>query len=343
MLTRRDALTLTTGSMALAGLGLGFGPPAEAADRMWPLNAIPPSALNPTGIKVLASSPRIAVPSYRFGIVMRSGISATGSSGAVTMEAAADLVGVSLEQIRAIADGAYADFMTQLAATGRPIVSQAEMAASSGYRKLESTPTPFVKKPFADARSVVMVSPNNLPLVNQHSDAPISDKSPLSLGNWRAINQMCVDLRCVVMIPSVVIDFAQLSGSGHSVYGSSARVGIQPGLFLVPLFTQLSAHFAKIAIAGPGGKIILKDRVAIGQAGELVQSSSYNNRAEVDWWNAVGRWDANAAPGSAPTQAYDYSTYQYRVDPPLFASACLDAARTMNRIYVEAAIANKPA
>ena len=340
MISRRESIKL--GAAGLATASLGLAPQVQAAERMHPLSAIPPSALTPTGIKVLAEAVPIAVPSYRFGLVMRSGISATGASGNVTMEAAADLVGLSLADLREFADAAHADFMTQLAATGRPIVPLAEMQASRGYAKLEPTPVPFVKKPFADARSVVMVSPSSLPLISQHSDAPISDKSPLSLGNWRAINQMCVDLRCVVMIPSIVIDFAALTGSGHSVYGSSARVGIQPGLFLVPLFTQLSAHFAKIAIAGPGGKIILRERVAIGQAGELVQTSSQNNRAEVDWWNAVGRWDANAAPGSSPGRAYDYSTYQYRVDRAQFARACQDAARTMNGIYVAAAAAHRP-
>ncbi|HMO69908.1 MAG TPA: hypothetical protein PKE25_14880 [Novosphingobium sp.] len=341
MHTRRHALKLGASGLAAGALGLGLPAPASA-QRMWPLDAIPPAALNPAGIKVLANAERIAVPSYRYGVVMRSGISATGSSGAVTMEASADLVGLTLEQMRACADAAMADFMERLAATGRTIVPAAEMAASAGFQRLTTTPLPFVKKPFADARTVVMVSPNGLPLVNQHSDAPISDQSPLSLGNWRAINQLCVDLKCVVMIPSLVMDFAQLTGSGHSVYGSSARVGIQPGLFLVPLFTQLSAHHAKIALAGPGGKIILKDRVTIGQAGELVQTSSQNNRAEVDWWNAVGRWDANAAPGSRPTLAYDYSTYQYRVDPAQFARASLDAARAMNTIYAGAAAANRP-
>ncbi len=340
METRRNALKLVAGGVAGATLGMPFA--AHAADRMWPLNAIPASALNPTGIKVLANAARIAVPSYRFGVVVRSGISASGGSGQVQMEAAADLVGVDLAQMRAIADGLHADFLRQLAATGRPIVPAAEMAASKGYARLATTPVPFVKKPFADARTVAMVSPNGLPLVNQHSDAPISDQSPLSLGNWRAINQMCVDLDCVVMIPSVVLDFAQLTGSGHSVYGSSARVGVQPGLFLVPLMTQLSAHHAKIAIAGPSGKIILRERVTVGQAGELVQTSSYNNRAEVDWWNALGRWDANAVPGSRPSTAYDYSTYQYRVDPAQFARACSDAGQTMNRIYAEAAGSNRP-
>ena len=310
---------------------------------MWPLDALSTNALNFTGIKVLASAARIAVPSYRFGVVVRSGITATGGSGSVTMEAAADLVGIDLAKMRSIADACYADFFDQLAATGRPIVPTEELKACKGYAKLDLTPVPLIKKPFTDARTVAMVSPNSLPLVNQHSDSPITDKSPLSLGNWHAINQICVDLKCVVMIPSIVIDFAQLSGSGHSVYGTSARVGIQPGLFLVPLFTQLSAHFAKIALAGPGGKIILKDRVAIGQAGELVKTSSFNNRAEVDWWNSVASSDPNASAFARPSQAYDYSTYEYQVDPDLFTQACTDAAKVMNGIYVGAASSYKPA
>jgi hypothetical protein len=342
MLTRRHAIKLGTAGLAGASLGLINTAPAWAADPTWPLTSIPPSALNNTGMKVLASADRIAVPSYRFGLVVRNGISATGASGSVTMESSADLVGLDLAAMRALADAAHADFITQLAATGRPIVPMEEVAASGGFRKLETTAMPFVKKPFADARSVAMVSPNSLPLINQHSDAPISDKSPMSLGNWRAINQMCVDLKCVVMIPSIVIDFAELSGSGHSVYGSSASVGIKPGLFLVPLFTQLSAHFAKIAIAGPGGKIILKDRVTIGQAGELVKTSSVNNRADVDWWNLMASGNPDAGSGR-PSQAYDYSTYQYRVEPAQFARACGDAARTMNGIYVASANSNRPA
>lgn len=340
MSSRRDAMKIGAGAIIAAGMGLGSGS-AWAADSTWPLSGIPSSALNHTGMKVMGNATRIAVPSYRFGVVMRSGISATGGAGTVTMEASADLVGVTLAQLRAIASSAHADFMKQLETTGRPIVPMAEIVASGGYRKLETTDVPFVKKPFADARSVAMVAPEGMALINQHSDAPISDKSPFALGNWRAINQMCIDLDCVVMIPSVVIDFAQLSGSGHSVYGTSATVNVRPGLFLVPLFTQVSAHHAKIAIAGPAGKIILRDRVIIGQAGELVKSSSYNNRAEVDWWNMVGRW--NAAPGTGPGQAYDYSTYQYRVDPSQFTTACLDAARTMNRIYAQSARTGGPA
>lgn len=342
MITRREAIKIGGAGAAVSMFGLGGWHAARAEAELLSLDAISARALNSTGIKVLANAERIAVPSYRFGVVVRSGISASGGQGTVQMEATVDLVGVSLEQLRQIADTAFADFLGQLEQTGRTIIPTAEMQASAGYAKLEMTDVPFIKKPFADARTVVMVSPNGMPLVNQHSDSPVTDKSPFALGNWRAINQMCVDLKCVVMIPSIVIDFAQLSGSGHNIYGSNANVGIRPGLYLVPLFTQLSGHHAKIALAGPSGKIILKERVVIGQAGEMVQTSSYNNRAEVDWWNSVGRWDTNATPMSSPGRAYDYSAYQYRVDQPLFAQACMDGAKAMNKIYAEAAATNRP-
>jgi hypothetical protein len=328
MFDRRDCLTTLAGGAALA-LGLR-AQPVRAAD-VPRLDAMGAGSVAATGVKLLANAAPIAVPSYRFGVVMRSGIAATAQSGSVTMDATAELVGVTLAALRSIARAAHEDFVAQLAATGRPIMGQDEIRASSGYARLETTPVPFVKKPFADARTAVIVSPPDMPLISLHSDAPLTDKSPFALGNWRAINQMCVDLQCVVLIPNIVIDFAQLSGSGHSVHGGGASVAIRPGLHLVPLFTYVSAHHAKIALAGPMGKVILKDRVAIGQPGEFVKTASHNNRAEVEWWNmtAVNQPD-NAG---RPTQAYDYSAYEYRVDPAAFASTCLDAARAMNRIY----------
>ncbi len=335
MATRRDVV----GGMLSGGVGaaLGFWPAgsARAEDRVLALGELGPRALNSFEMKLLASSSRIAVPSYRFGVVMRSSISASGDAGNVTMNSTADLVGVDLALLRRIAGECHADFVAQLAAAGRTLVPQAEIEASSGFAKLKPTPVPFVKKPFADARTSVLVSPEGLPLISQHSDAPLSDQGAMALGNWRAINQMCVDLKCVVMIPNLLVDFAQLSGSGHSVYGGSASVSIKPGLFLVPLSTYVSAHFAKIAIAGPGGKIILKQRVAIGQAGEFVNTGTVGNRAEVEWWNSLA---SNASSGAArPTLSYEYSSYEYRVDREAFAKACLDAAKVMNRFYAEPA------
>ncbi len=340
MTTRRSFVGGMLAGGVGAALGLGGFRSAAAADRMLAMSELGGKAFNITEMKVMANAERIAVPSYRFGVIVRSGISASGDAGNVSMDASAQLTGISLAQLRQIATACHQDFTAQLAATGRPLVPWAEIEASKGYGKLKMTSVPFVKKPFADARTALLVSPENLPLISQHSDAPLSDQSAFALNNWRAINQMCVDLNCVVMIPTLVIDFAQLSGSGHSVYSGSASVTVKPGLFVVPVFTYVSAHFAKIALAGPGGKVILKHRVAIGQAGDFIKTGTSGNRDEVAWWNSIAPFqDDNVA---RPSRAFESSSYEYRVEPEAFSRAVLDAAKAMNAAFVEPAAMYRP-
>lgn len=342
MTSRRDFLAGASASMAGAAL---MGPDPAQAQRMLSLGQLGPGNFHQDMLKVAARTNAIAIPSYRFGVVMRSGIAATGSSGSVTVEATADLVGVNLDLLQSIAHQAFADFATKVQATGRQILTFADFSTAKGYDKIKSTAQPFLKKPFADARTVALVAPKGLPLVNLHINAPLSDQGPASLGNWRALNGMSADRKCLVIIPTVVLDFAALTGSGHKVYGGAASVGITPGLYLVPQFTQITMVHAKIALAGDMGRMLLRDRVAVGQAGRLVRTSNYNNRAEIEEWNAYVnsmRWwnEPNLAGPLRPTQAYDYSTYQYRVDPARFAEACLDAAKAVNASYVWALSGN---
>ncbi len=342
MTSRREFIVGAGASIAGAG---ALAPTPAQAQKMLSLSQLGPTNFHQDMLKVAARTNTIAIPSYRFGVVMRSGIAATGSSGSVTVEATADLVGVDLELLQSIAYQAFVDFATRVHATGRQILTFAEFTAAKGFNKLTTTAQPFLKKPFADARTVAMVAPKGLPLINLHINAPLSDQSPVSLGNWRALNGLSADRKCLVIVPTVVLDFAALTGSGHKVYGGSANVGITPGLYLVPQFTQNTMVHAKIALAGDMGRMLLKDRVAVGQAGRLVRTSSYNNRAEIEEWNAYVnsmRWwnEPHLAGPLRPTQAYDYSTYQYRIDPARFAEACLDAAKAVNASYVWALTAN---
>ena len=94
--------------------------------------------------------------------------------------------------------------------------------------------------------------------------------------------------------------------------------------------------------------MILEDRVAVGQAGELVQTGSYNNRDEIEQWNTYVRSNAwwtepNMAAPDRPTSAYDYSSYQYRIDPGLLQTAVMDAARATHGLYMGVINANRPA
>ena len=342
MSTRREFLA---GAGLTLGAGLVGATPALAGAGNIPLGALGIGNFNQSMTKIIARTNTIVVPSYRFGVVMRSGISATGSSGSVRMEATADLVGVDAAMLRRIAGQAHGDFIARLRQSGRTVLGWNDIAATKGAAKFKTTPAPFLKQPFADARTVALTSPEGMPLINLHLDAPISDQSPFELGNWRAINSISAELKALVMIPTVVLDFAQMSGSGHKVYGGDASVQIRPGFYLVPQFTQFSFFHAKIALAGDIGRLILTDRAAIGQAGELVKTGSRNNRAEIEEWNAYVRsmewWNKPWASGPLrPTMAWDYSSYQYRIDPGLFAQVCTDGASAANAVYAGVVAAN---
>ncbi len=345
---RRSVLHGGMGVMGALAAGGIAASPAQAANGMVPLDGMSLKNYHQTMAKVLARTSRIAVPSYRFGLVMRNGMGASGDAGGTKVDLKADLVGVDAAMMRQLAHLAFSDFIERLRATGRTVLGWNEISASEGFRKLEPTPAPFLKKPFADSRTVAVVSPEYLPLLTIGPEAPLSDRSPFNLGNARALNAMSAALKCLVMIPSLVMDFAALTGSGHRVYGGGANVGIQPGLFLVPLFTHFNFYHAKIALAGEGGRLILEDRVAVGQAGQLVQTGSFNNRAEIEEWNAYVRSNAwwtepNMAAPNRPTSAYDYSSYQYRVDPGLLQNAVRDAARATHGLYMGVINANPSA
>ena len=345
---RRSVLHGGMGVMGALAAGGIAASPAQAADTMVPLGGMSLKNYHQVMAKVLARTSRIAVPSYRFGLVMRNGMGASGDAGGTKVDLKADLVGVDAAMMRQLAHLAFSDFIERLRATGRTVLGWSEISASEGFQKLDPTPAPFIKKPFADSRTVAVVSPEYLPLVTVGPEAPLSDRSPFNLGNARALNAMSAALKCLVMIPSLVMDFAALTGSGHRVYGGGANVGIQPGLFLVPLFTHFNFFHAKIALAGEGGRLILEDRVAVGQAGQLVQTSNFNNNAEIEEWNAYIRSNAwwtepNMAAPSRPTLGYNYSTYQYRVDPALLQNAVLDAARATHGLYMGVINANPSA
>ncbi|MFN3862990.1 MAG: hypothetical protein ACK4RT_01790 [Erythrobacter sp.] len=344
---RRSVLGSTVGAIGVLATG-GLTVPARAGQKMIGVGALGAQNFNSAMTKVLARTPRIAIPCYRFGMVLRSGISATGDAGNVQMEAAADLVGVDVAMLRRIADRMFNDFVTQLRATGRTVMTPEEVMATKAIQKFAVTQDPFVKKPFADARTIAVVTPEYQPLINMHIDAPLSDQSPGALGNWRAANALSVETRALVMLPRIVFDFAALTGSGHKVYGGSASVGIQPGMYLVPVLTSFGFYHAKIALAGDIGHLRLEDRVALGQAGELIKSGSVNNREEVERWNAYVASNAwwtqpgGAQPGR-PTRAYDFSNYQYRVDPALLEQVCLDGAVAVHRNFAATLAANPAA
>ncbi|MBP6251426.1 MAG: hypothetical protein KA387_01655 [Rubrivivax sp.] len=248
------------------------------------------SLLDPSALKILASAPRVVVAGFRVAFVTRNaasahsrsafsnlGHSAGGGMRTVT-QAAVARVDVALQNVddarmQAIVERAYADFMAALQATGRPVVPLTEMQASAGWQQLEFTPTdkPYVTSPTGTQKHYRFAAPQALPLWFGHFDAPLGDRAPFSLGNWRALNQLSVDTGAVVIVPQLVVDFADLSSSGNSMWRRQAEVGAKSGMSIEAANSKLLIFHAKIAMAGDLGSAPLKEGLALpGEFGEFV-------------------------------------------------------------------------
>ncbi len=325
------------GGAAAAGLAGSAltATPADAQSYV-DIGALSVKDLNPRAFSALGPSKNVGVMGYHFGLVFQNGLGAMASGNNVQVSSAYQLTGLSVEWMQAIAARAQADLITQLAGTGRAILTTEQMHATQGFQALKSSAIPFRKQPVADARRVVMAPPTGQGLYLTAMDSPITDKSPFDQASVKALHMIGFELDAVILIPTLVIDVATLTRSGNSIYSGGASVGIEPGLFVTELFSGLNVYHARNKIAGDGGRGHLQKRIRLGQAGQLVEKSSYSNRDEVAWWNS--RVNAGmATPGEiGPTFAYAHNTYQYVADPTLFQMRALAGAQALNRACVQA-------
>lgn len=327
MSTRREVLA----GGGAATLGLAATP--AAADDSIPLTAATLAAFDSRPLSVLRRSAKVYIGSYRFGVVVRGGAFASTVGGTATAQTTVQLAGVTVEMLQAIATEAEGDLREKLTAAGRQVGDFAELAANREFASAQPTAQPFGKSPAADARLVVQVAPTGRPLLLTHSDSPLTDKSPFDQATARALSRASADMSAVILTPQVIIDFAQVGGSGVSGRGGSASVSVQPGLFLVPLFTNIMAWGARQKIAPEGGRGNLNKRILLGNAGEFVKTSDYSNA------NQIADWNARVALGTAPAgrmDGYAMTTYQYVVDPGTFGQTCYNGAQVYNRIVAEA-------
>ncbi len=325
------------GGAAAAGLtGAALAAGQAQAQSYADLATLSVKDLNYRAFSALGPSRNVGVMGYNFGLVFQNGLGAMASGNNVQVSSAYQLTGMSVELMQRIAAKAQADLIAQLAGAGRPILTTEQMHATQGFQSLKSSAIPFRKQPAADARRVVIAPPTGQGLYLTAVDSPLTDKSPFDQASVKALHMIGFELDAVILIPTLVIDVAALSRSGNSLYSSGASVGIDPGLFIVELFSGLNVYHARNKIAGDGGRGSLQKRVRLGQAGRLVEKSSYSNRDEVAWWNSRVN-SGMVTPGEiGPTFAYAHNTYQYVADPTLFEMRALAGAAALNRACVQA-------
>lgn len=289
-------------------------------------------------LKFLSRSPNVVVGGYRVLFVVRNGVKATASSD-VSSETIVNLAGVDGDLLQTIANEAYADLLARIPATGRNLIDLRTVKTTKGFGKLETTASssaqPYCKKPFADSRSFAVYSAGPLPLWWGHFDAPIGDKGAMALANWKAINQLSVDTKAVVIVPQVAVDFATLKSSGRSVFAGNASTEAKASLRLLENQTLLRVFHAKIAMAGDLGAGILKKPIPLADsAGKLVSLRDWGNQDEVAFANSLM---TNPAVGNVgPGYSYSGQELAYVVDPAAFKEAVMEGIRQYNAMVASA-------
>lgn len=326
---------------AIATCGIGLHTIAAVANE-----AATPNALTSKDVHILGKAPAVAVAGYRVGFVVSNNTYAHSIGGNAFSRTIVNLSGVDTPDLQAIADDAYADLMQKLAATGRPIVPLDQIISSSGYTKLTKVETnpdePYSKKPFADSRLTAVFAPAVLPLWWMHIDAPLGNKGPFDLANWRALNQLSVETGAVVVAPQIVVDFAALESSGSSSLGGDASTSAKANLRLIEQATNARLVQAKIAFAGEFGVLMLKKPLQLADSsGRFVSISEWGNQQEVAFAKRMVSMNGGLPSAHHPSRSNSGQELAYVTDPAQFRAAVMEGIRQFNAMLAAAVLATK--
>lgn len=186
--------------------------------------------------RILERTDRVIIAGFR--VVFRLAADPAGEAGRG---------GLLPEEYQRITEEAYADFKSQLAQAGTVLLGPEVLKASPGYRELALAPA-------ADAgggagRQVYV--PAELPLfVGHFDDDGLRHASP-DLGNWRALNQLSLETRAVVLVPTLTVELAP------------GKPGAAPRIALVPGQTRVVVIHAPLRLAGDLGNIRLDERLVM--------------------------------------------------------------------------------
>jgi hypothetical protein len=196
------------------------------------------------------------------------------------------LAGVDAALFQQITEQAYADFKAQLATAGRTVLGPDVLKASKGYGEPKFTATgpgrPYTKDlSFGAGRTVAVFTPAELPLFLGHYDGVGIGSVSMDLGNWRALNQLSVETKAVVLVPTLAVDFVKMKSSGRNkLLADTAEVGAEPMISLLPQLTRVAVFHAKIRIAGELDSFFLERQFEVsGSFGRMEQVSASNNAA----------------------------------------------------------------
>jgi len=295
---------------------------------------------------------RLLVAGFRAGFVVRDSVTASGAAGYKfggthtlgASKTAVELAGVDTATPPAITKQLYQDFIADLKASGREVLTVDEARATGGYAKLGMTEKSDTKESnFLQDRVLSVYTPEERPLWWEDGNQ-IGDKSPLAIGNWKALGSMSVDLNAVGLAPTYLISFAELESSGNKRglfpgYGTGrVKAAAAPNLSIFQPGTKMLAVQFKKKIAGDMANVQLKKTVVVGDFGTKMVTlgeSDNNNAARAGLLGLAGATGSQgifAAAGASRSS----QVWAVRTNPGHFTAYSLAALREVNKAYIEA-------
>ena len=270
-----------------------------------PVFAIAPSDVATTDIRKLVDvksirgakgAKRVAIPGYRVIFTTRTkvvaraedwlgGVGGGRSSGAkATMEVV--LGNVDFATLQAVADGAYANFVSELQSNGIEVVPLETVTASESFKKMKMTGStaekPYTKRSRDHKTDYIVVSPSAIPLWFTNWDGDVSDQG-MSQTNIRAIMGMAKELDALIVYPIMHVDFATVGGSGGK-FARRASVSAKATIYANPAYTLFY-----IANEKGGAFARMTDGIGVeGDPGEFVTADDASNAAFIDSMQKIG-------------------------------------------------------
>jgi|GEM_PF-773615 len=297
-----------------------------------------------------ARGQKVTVAGYRVAFVVRNSASAYAGSGVANIgqstgynrtitqaqnkKIEVGLLNVNRQLMQAITDQLYADFVERLKASGKTVVPQDELVKAASFAKLERTEAPaneaYTVSPTGDARHYLVFAPTGMPLYFIAGES-LGDKGPFSQTNNKVLGEISKETNSVLLIPQVVVDFAEVESSGRSTFRSNAHVDAKPGIALVPMHTIVWAAHANNPIITEMGSRRLEKVVAF--------PGDYATVKQVDNFNTAGL--ANSLTMATGLQGVQHFSEKraYVADPARFSEFVLKGGFSANQSFIAMATA----
>ncbi|MGE4239479.1 hypothetical protein [Ramlibacter sp.] len=262
--------------------------------------------------EVMPATKRVAVAAFRVAFVTDNSITAQVRGAylpGMDMSGARSsfyvtLKGVEPKTLQAITDRAYADFLQQIAASGREVVPMEQFRDSfAGFKVTGSPQQPHTKE--QNGQTATFFSPTGMPLVFTHFETGWGGFGNFDLTNYRKLQEISSQVNATVIAPMLVVNFARMSSSGNQsgLMSRTAETGGELSMSVAALnsiYIRTEEFRNGMLMKGDEGSLQMAAAIASPmQFGTMQTISEDDNRAVRTAVNVLGMFAGIANAGGA--------------------------------------------